>query len=333
MKAAFLEKPGVLKLKEIENPSCGTDEVVIRVEATGVCGSDLHYFKDGRVGTNIVREPHILGHESSGEVVEVGGGVTNLRVGDRVAVEPGVPCLQCSFCLSGRYNLCGGIRFLGAPPNHGTFCEYIAHKSLFVYKLPDNISFQEGAFVEPLAVGYNAVKKAAVSPGESVLISGAGTIGMACLQMAKISGAGYVAVSDINDYRLAIAGKLGADAVINLSVRELPSDAFDCVIEATGVAELYSSIIGSLRKGGRIVLVGMSNEPAVVDLTAMLRKEASLLTVYRYANHYPPVLELFKAGKIDVKSMISHQFPLEDIEEAFAAADDPSSNTMKIIIG
>jgi L-iditol 2-dehydrogenase len=332
MKAAFLEKPGKLNIKEIEEPACGNDEVTVHIKATGVCGSDLHYFKEGRVGTNVVKGPHILGHESAGEIVEVGKNVLSLTVGDRVTIEPGVPCLRCGFCLSGRYNLCNDIHFLGAPPYHGTFREYVAHHSLFVHKLPENVSFQEGAFVEPLSVGYNAIKKAGVSPGESVLIIGAGTIGLSCLQMVKNAGAGFTAISDIDEYRLLIAKKLGADKAILAKKEKIEPLSYDCVIEATGAGESYAIAVEAIKKGGRIVVVGMSNTPASFDFMSLLRKEAPLFTVYRYANCYKPVLNLLEAEKINVGEMVSHVFSLDDIEKAFLTAEDPSENKMKILV-
>jgi L-iditol 2-dehydrogenase len=332
MKAAFLEKPGKLHIKEIDEPACGNDEVVVHIKATGVCGSDLHYFKEGRVGTNVVKSPHILGHESAGEIVEVGRNVSSLTVGDRVTIEPGVPCLRCGFCLSGRYNLCNDIHFLGAPPYYGTFREYVAHHALFVHKLPENVSFEEGAFVEPLAVGYNAMRKAAISPGESVLIIGAGTIGLSCLQMARIAGAGHTAISDIDEYRLGIAKKLGADEIIAIKKDTVEPLRYDCVIEATGIAESYAIAVEAIRKGGRIVVVGMSNTPANFDFTALLRKEAPLFTVYRYVNCYKPVLNLLEAEKINVGAMVSHVFSLDDIEKAFLTAENPSENKMKILV-
>jgi len=332
MKAAFLEKPGKIFIDEIKNPVCGDDEVIVKINATGVCGSDLHYFKEGRVGANVITTPHILGHESAGEVVETGTRVNKFKLGDRVTIEPGVPCLHCEFCLTGRYNLCNEIRFLGAPPYQGTFREYIAHNALFVHKLPDNVSFEEGAFVEPLAVGYHAMDIGKISSGESILITGAGTIGLTCLQMAKIAGASEVTVTDIDEYRLEIAKKLGADETIIADKEEVGELRFDCVIEATGNIELYSLAIAAIKKGGRIVVVGMSNIPASMDFMTLLRKEAPIYTVYRYVNCYQPVLRLFKAGKLNVIDMVSHRFLLSDIDKAFEAAGDPAVDKMKIIV-
>lgn len=332
MKAAFLEKPGNIVLKEVEVPKCGEDDVLVRIKATGVCGSDLHYFKEGRVGANIVTEPHILGHESAGEIVETGGNVSNLQPGDRVTIEPGVPCLHCELCLSGRYNLCSSVRFLGAPPNHGTFREYIAHPALFVHPLPEGVSFTEGALVEPFAVAYHALGKAGIKPGESVLIIGAGTIGLSCLQMVKIAGAAIVDIVDIDQYRLETAKKIGADNCVDAAKGCVEENSYDCVIEAAGVPESYQLCVDSMKKGGRLVLVGMSNTPTKTDFMTMLRKEAEVFMVYRYANCYKPVLKLLEAGKINSSAMVSHHYPLGEIQQAFMTAEDPSVDKLKIII-
>ena len=331
MIAAFLERAGKLSIKEVEKPEYGSDEALIKVRATGICGSDLHYFREGRIKNNIVTEPLVLGHESAGEVVAVGSDVTRIKPGDRVTLEPGVPCLKCEFCLTGRYNLCGEVKFLGAPPTHGTFREYVSHKALFVHKLPDCASFEEGACVEPLAVGYHAVATAVIRPGDRVLVTGAGPIGLLCMMFSRSAGAD-VTITDLDSYRLGVAEEMGADVTINVEDQEVPKNTYDCVLEATGNSGIYPSVIEAVRKSGRIAVVGMSNTAASVDLTALMRKEAALVTVYRYANCFQPVLRLLEAGKIDVKPIVSHRFPLEEIVAAFGLAGDPGRDKMKIIV-
>ncbi len=332
MKAAFLTRPETLILEDLDDPICGDEEVVVEIKASGLCGSDLHYFKDGKVGTNVVTEPHILGHESAGEIVECGKNVNTLRKGDKVTIEPGVPCLRCSHCLTGKYHLCNSIRFLGAPPNHGTFRSLLAHNALFVHKLPEGISYLEGAFVEPFAVAFNAIVKAEVKPGESILITGSGTIGLVILQLARIAGASWITVADLDEFRLGIASNLGADEVVTRIGEDLEPSKYDCVIEATGDGRIYDCVVGGVKKGGRVVIVGMSNSPATVDFTALLRKEAKLLTVYRYANYYQPILKLFEAQRLKVEEMVSHRFSLAEIDRAFLTAVDKNQNTLKIMI-
>lgn len=333
MIAAFLDCPNKLCIREVEKPTYGDNEALVKIMATGICGSDLHYYKEGRIENNIIKEPHILGHESSGEVVAVGGGVNHLKPGDRVTIEPGVPCGKCELCLTGNYNLCDEMKFLGAPPNHGTFREFISHKGLFVHKLPPNISFEVGAIVEPLAVGYNAVTKALIRPGMKVLVTGAGPIGIVCMLFSQIAGAGHITVTDICDYRLDIAEKMGSDRIINVGKLEIPGNEFDCVIEATGENGVYPSIVQAVKKKGRIVIVGMSNSIPCIDITMLMRKEVTVFTVYRYANFYQPVLKLLELEKIDVKCMVSHRFPLKNITQAFDIANNPTENKMKIIVG
>lgn len=332
MIAAFLERAGKISVKEVDDPEYASDEALVKIYATGICGSDLHYFKEGRIKNNVVTEPLVLGHETAGEIVAVGSDVNHLSPGDRVTIEPGIPCRKCDLCLTGSYNLCGEVKFLGAPPTHGTFREYINHKGLFIHKLPDSATLEEGALVEPLAVGYNAVTKAAIRPGERVLVTGSGPIGLTCMLFCRIAGAEHITITDVDDYRLKMAESMGADVTVNVQRQRLPDNAYNCVIEATGSADVYPSIPEAVRKRGRIVVVGMSNTAPSVDLTAMMRKEAALYTVYRYANCFQPVLRLLEAGKIDVKNMVSHRFPLNDIAEAFRVADDPTQDKMKIVI-
>ncbi len=340
MKAAFLEKPGKIVIQEIPAPGCGDEQVLIRIREIGLCGSDLHYFKDGRIGDHLVRQPHVLGHESSGEVVEVGKNVKQLRPGDRVSIEPGVPCLSCEHCREGHYNLCTGVRFLGVPHFMGAFREYIAYDPRFVYGVPDGVSFTAAALVEPLAVGYNATQKCGVTPGGSVLILGAGAIGMSCLEMARQMGAATIIVSDPLEHKLAIARRIGATHGFNPDredlvekVREVSGGRMvDCAIEASGTPQSVRQSILAIRKGGRVALVGMGMDKVEVPHTEILKKEAVIAGVYRYRNQYRPVIELLKAGRLRVEEWATHRFPLERLQEAMEAANDPSVPKVKIMI-
>ncbi len=197
MKAAVLHGPGDIRMQRVSIPGIGPDDVLIEVKTIGVCGSDVHYYVTGRIGRYVVREPLILGHECSGEVVRIGQNVRNVDIGDHVAIEPGVPCRRCRFCKSGRYNLCPDVRFLATPPINGAFAEYVASPCDFVYKLPENMTFAEGALIEPLAVGLHAAKRGQVVPGETVVILGAGTIGLMVLQAVKAYGATRIIAVDL----------------------------------------------------------------------------------------------------------------------------------------
>lgn len=200
MKAVFLTETRKLELRDIPIPEYKTDEVLIRIKETGLCGSDLHYYKYGKVGDHIVTEPHILGHESSGIVVETGAAVTNLKKGDRVSIEPGLPCLHCEHCLSGRYNLCESVKFFGVPPFQGTFREFVTHRADFTHKLPDNLDFTMGALVEPLSVSYHTIQRLKPKFGGSLLITGAGPIGISCMIMAGLAGIVDITITGIYRY-------------------------------------------------------------------------------------------------------------------------------------
>ncbi len=340
MKAAFLSKPGTIYIEDIPRPACSPGRVLIRIKAVGLCGSDLHYFEEGRIGDHIVKEPHILGHESSGIVEEVGEGVRGFEPGDRVALEPGVPCLSCEFCLKGSYNLCPDVKFMGAPPYPGTFREYLTHDPQFTFRLPASVSFSQGALIEPFSVAYNALFKAEAGGGKSLLIIGAGPIGLACLEMALMSGSAPVIVSEPNRYRREVANKMGADLVIDPKKEDLlagvqegtAGSMCDCVIEASGAEGEVMSAVLALKKGGSVAVVGMGNETASIPLTQLLKKEATIRGIYRYANFYPPVINMLRSGKIIGESWVSHRFDLEDIEQAIRTASDPHAETLKMII-
>lgn len=332
MKAVFLIEPGKLEIRDIPIPDAGSDEVLIRIKETGLCGSDLHYYKDGRVGDHVVTEPHILGHESSGIVVEVGKDVKHLKSGDLVSIEPGLPCLNCEQCLSGRYNLCGSVKFLGVPPYQGTFREYVVHRAAFTYKLPDNLDFTMGTLAEPFSVGYHAVRMLKPKLGGSLLISGAGPIGIACMIMARMAGVIDITITDINDYRLKKAKKMGASLVIKSGSQDIPKMAFDSVIEASGAQSAFIDALTAIKKGGHISFVGMSNTSIPFDLSQMLKKEVRITGVYRYVNTYEPVLKILNKLDDSLLELVTHRYELSDLATAVEIALNPNINSMKIII-
>ena len=340
MKAAFLRRAGELFVDEVPTPKCPDGAVLVRVKEIGICGSDLHYFNEGRIGDHVVTEPHILGHEASGIVAEVGQGVTAFAVGDRVSIEPGIPCMRCESCREGMYNLCAEVRFSGAPPHQGMFREYLAHDPRFLFKLPDSVSFTQGALVEPLAVAHNAVRKAAVRAGDTVLITGAGPIGLSCVEMALVAGAARIVVSDIKAHRRACAASLGASLVVDPSdgglaaaVREFTDGRMaDCSIEASGKESAMGDSIRGIRKGGRVVFVGMGAETQSIPHAEILRKEAVVSGVYRYANDFRPVIALLAAKRLRGEPWVSHRYPIADIAQAFAMANDAAAETLKVVV-
>jgi len=340
MKAAFLYKPGDIRIEEMDIPTPKDNEALIKLKAVGVCGSDVHFFEVGRIGDFVVKEPLILGHECAGEVVEIGENVKTVKVGDRVALEAGVPCRKCEFCRSGHYNLCSSVVFLAAPPFHGAYREYIAHPEDFLFKLPDNMTFEEGAMIEPLSVGTYAAERGGVNVRNTVAIIGSGTIGLMTLQAVKARGATDVIVTDLEPFRLELAKKLGATYTINAKeenavqkVLEYTNGGADVVMEAVGAPITIQQTVKMARPGAVIVLIGM---PTVDDIpirvVEAICKEVDIRGIFRYANAYRPAIKLVSKGKIDVKSMITTRFPLEKVQEALEYPGKHPGTCIKVMV-
>jgi L-iditol 2-dehydrogenase len=336
---AVLHKPRDLRITEIPIPEPDYGEVLLEVRSVGICGSDVHYFQHGNIGKYVIEEPMVLGHEASGVVIAQGKGVTNLDVGDRVAVEPGVPCRFCSVCKSGRYNLCEDVRFLATPPVNGALCKYLVHAAEFCHKLPDHLSFDDGALMEPLSVGIHACRRGKVSSGTKLLIMGAGPIGLATLLAAKHSGAGMVAITDVRDDRLEFSKTIGADIAFNVDTGiggepELFSETplFDVAIDCTGMESAIRTSIKKVKPGGAVVLVGMGGDDINLPILETSTREIDLLGVFRYANTYPEASELLASSELDLKTLITHTFTLQEANAAFALAENKRSGVIKIII-
>jgi len=312
----------------------------VRVRRVGICGSDVHYYLHGRIGPFIVDKPLILGHECSGDVIEVGEAVDNVKVGDRVVIEPGFTCGVCEYCRSGRYNLCPNIQFYGTPPYNGAFAEYVSAPAGNVHQMPDGMTYEEGAMIEPLAVGLMAAKRGRISAHDSVAIFGAGPIGLLALQAAKSHGALENIVIDVVDYRLDYALKLGAESIINASrenavdqiLRLTGNRGVDVVIEASGSPKAIQQALEVVRPGGRIVLVGYppSEVPIIVD--KILMKELDILGVHRYANVFRTAIRLVSSGRVNVRALVTHVFPFERILDGFKVHIDRIGNPIKIQI-
>lgn len=342
MKAAVLHKPGDIRIEEMEQPKVEKpDDVLIRIKAVGVCGSDVHYYERGRIGTFVVKAPLVLGHECSGEVVEVGREVANVKPGDRVSVEPGYPDRRCWYCKTGKYNLCHTVPFMGSPPTHGAYREYLTWPSDFVFRLPDSVSFDEGAMVEPFAVGMQGAKRGGIKPGMSAVVIGSGPIGLAAMQAAAAYGATTIVVTDRVPSRLALARKLGATHTVNVSeadpvaaVHEFTEgEGADVVLETAGTVATARQAQDLVRRGGVVVLVGMFAEQEfplyVMDI---IFREYDVRGVFRYCNCFPPALALIGAGRADVKSLITHEFPLERTQEAIEFARDRKDVAIKVVV-
>lgn len=341
MKAAVLYKANDLRLEDIEIPKIREDQILIRVRSVGICGSDIHYYERGRIGSYVVKEPLILGHECSGEISKVGGNVKNFKIGDRVAIEPGFACGKCSYCRKGMYNLCDNMEFYATPPVNGAFCEYVAANAGFVYKIPDDMTFEEGSLIEPLSVGIHAASLGKVSLGKTVAILGSGPVGLCTLQAAIVGGASQAIVTDIKDHLLACARQLGATAAINAGnddpvkgiLKLTDNRGVDIAMEAVGSRVTYRQAFNVVGKGGTVVLIGAPAEDEFsIRASDVLSKELTIKGLFRYVNTYPTAIKLVSSRRIKLKPLITHIFPLEEIRKGFKVASEKSDNAIKVVI-
>lgn len=333
--AAVLYAPHDIRLEERPVPTPGLREVLIEVKAVGVCGSDVHYYEHGRIGSYIVRQPLVLGHETSGVIVAVGEGVDARRVGERVALEPGIPDGVCRQCRAGRYNLCPNVRFFGTPPIDGTFTNYVLLPESFAYPLPDALSDEEGALIEPLSVGIWACRKAMLKGADSILITGAGPIGLVTMKVALALGATHITMTDVSPQRLEVAKREGATRVINVAQESLADaqDSADVLIECSGNSKALLDGLRALRPASRAVAVGMGpGEEASVPMSFLQNREISLTGTFRYANTYEDAISLVAAGRIDLKSLITGHFSLQEAEKALQATRSDPANIKSVVI-
>jgi L-iditol 2-dehydrogenase len=330
-RAARLHGPRDLRVEELDVPPMGPDDVMVAVEAVGVCGSDMHYFDAGRNGQNVLRRPTVLGHEAAGVVVAAGG-ASGIRVGTRAAVEPAIGCGVCPTCRSGRYNICPVGTCLGSPPTNGTMSELIVVPARSLHELPAHLDTVVGAMIEPLSVAVWAVRRAKIRAGHRVLITGAGPIGILVSQVARASGATEIIVTDINDDRLAMATTFGATHVVNTARDELDIGAVDRVLECTGVPSVLWSAITRVRPGGRVTVVGQA-APSVdgLPLAFLQRYEVDLVAAFRYADAFPSAIALVASGAVDIEHVITGRFPLDGTAEAIRApGEDPRH--LKVVV-
>ena len=339
--ALVLEKTLQLSLRDIDLPlHVGPKDVKIQVHTVGVCGSDVHYYQHGGIGPYVVNEPMVLGHEASGTVVEVGAEVKNLKVGDRVCMEPGIPDMSSRATMQGIYNLDPAVSFWATPPIHGCLTPYVVHPAAFTFRLPDNVSFGEGAIVEPLAIGLQAAKKAAMKPGDVAVVIGAGTIGAMTALAALAGGASRVILADLVSEKLALFADNPAVTTVNVKEQKLADVVqtvtsgwgADVVFEASGGARAFDNIFDLICPGGCVVLVGIPVDKVPFDVVAIQAKEARIESVFRYANIFPRALALISSGKVDVKRFISRKFAFKDGITAFEEAAKARPSDVKIQI-
>ncbi|QWZ08037.1 NAD(P)-dependent alcohol dehydrogenase [Nocardioides panacis] len=322
MRACVLRSPGDLVIEERPVPDPARHEVQVRVTAVGVCGSDVHYFQHGRIGDFVVESPMVLGHESAGVVIGVGADVDPSRIGQRVSLEPGVPDLTCAQCRAGKYNLCPGMRFFATPPIDGSLAEVVTLHAGFAYPVPDSISDDAAALLEPLSVGVWANQKAHVGPGSRVLVTGAGAIGLVAAQCALAFGAQEVVVADINPHRLELARELGATAVLDSGSGSVADSGFepDVLLECSGHSGVTDEGLRSLARAGRAVLVGMGGDELAVPLGVIQSREIQLTGTFRYANTWPTAIGLAASGRVSLDRLVTGHFPLKSSEDALLAA-------------
>ena len=341
MKVALMTDLNKMEFTQRPIPQPKEDEVLVKVEHVGVCGSDLHYYEHGRIGDFIVKPPFVLGHEAGGTVVEVGKNVTHLKVGDKVALEPGKTCGKCEFCRTGRYNLCPDVEFFATPPIDGVFQEYVAHEAALCFKIPDNMDTMEAALIEPLAVGFHAARQGNAQLGQTAVVMGAGCIGLVTLLALKAMGLSTVYVVDVMQKRLDKALELGATAVINGkdtdTVEEInrltEGQGADLVIETAGTEITSRQSVYVCKKGATIVFVGYSPSGDVnMPMGAALDKELTFKTIFRYRHIYPLAIDAVASGKVNVKGIVTNIFDFDDIQNAMDTSVKDKANVVKSVI-
>ncbi|KAH7066140.1 sorbitol dehydrogenase-like protein [Paraphoma chrysanthemicola] len=342
------------RLKQQEAPvfAPGRGEVLLHIKATGVCGSDIHFWKHGRIGSLVVEGDCILGHEAAGVVLQCGEGVTTLQPGDRVAVEPGVPCGSCFLCMDGRYNLCEDVQFAGVYPYHGTIQRYKCHPAKWCHKLPESVSFSEGALLEPLSVVMHGIQSAGLSLGRGAVICGAGPIGLIALAAARASGAHPLVITDLEPKRLGFAKKFVPTAMTYQVDRNIDAQAnankiralFDfakigeygapeTVLECTGVESSVVTAAYTARRGGTVMVIGVGKEIMNnLPFMHLSLAEINLKFINRYRDTWPAGLQCLGGGVLNLKPLVSHTFPLEKALDALHTCGDLSNGSIKVQI-
>jgi L-iditol 2-dehydrogenase len=325
--AAVLHGIGDLRIEDHPVPVAGPNQVVVEVRSVGICGSDVHYYEHGRIGDHVVRAPMVLGHESSGVVVERGPGATALEIGQRVAVEPGVPCGHCEQCRRGTYNLCPDVVFFATPPVHGSLAHYVAVHEAFAHPVPDSMSDDAAALIEPLSVGLWANRKAGTGIGSRVLVTGAGPIGVLCALTARAAGASWIGLADVHPARLKVAEGFDVDDVIDAREDVDYADFKpDVLLECSGAPPVVTAGVTALQPLGRAVLVGMGpSAEQSLPVSLIQNRELTVTGTFRYAHTYPAAIALVSAGRIDLDALVGARLPLAESEQALKMGHtDPS---------
>jgi L-iditol 2-dehydrogenase len=327
MRASVMTGVRRLTIEERPIPSPRSHEVLVEVAAVGVCGSDVHYYRHGRIGNFVVTEPIILGHELSGRITAVGDAVDPLRVGQRVAVEPQHPCRRCRQCMAGRYNLCPHMKFYATPPVDGAFCKYVTIDAEMAHPVPDSMSDEAAALLEPLSVAIATVRKAGVAPGSTILIAGAGPIGVICAQAARAFRAARIVVSDPVPSRRERVLRYGATEVLDPTTEDVAAldPQVDAFVDASGAARAVVSGIKAVGPAGRVVLVGMGSGDFALPVGYIRNMEITVTGVFRYTDTWPAAVHLVSSGAVDLDSLVTAHFDLEHVADALDSDSDPAS--------
>jgi D-xylulose reductase len=341
MEALVLEQKGELSIRDIPvEETLGPRDVRVAIRNVGICGSDVHYYTHGEIGPFVVRQPMILGHEASGVILETGGEVTNLSPGDRVCMEPGIPDPRSRASRLGMYNLDPKVVFWATPPVHGVTRPTVVHPAEYTYKLPNSVSLQAGAMVEPLAVGMHAAGKAGIAPGDVAVVFGAGTIGLVTIMAALAGGCSQIITLDVKQSKLDIAAGLGPVHTVNVAdgdpeavVKQITGGwGVDIVFEASGAPTTLNAALSLLRPGGRLIAVGMPLAPVTFDIVAAQAKEIRMETIFRYANVYDRAVKLLGSGAINLDPLVTETFPFAESLGAYEYAAAPDDTSVKVQI-
>ena len=331
---AYLDKDHSFAVREEPIPQPGNQELCVKIMANGICGSDIHFFRDGRLGNFVVTDPYVPGHEASGRVFSLGAGVNRYAVGDSVVVEPGIPCGRCRVCRSGRYNLCGSVRFLSAPPENGTFCDYLVIRADSVHPMPVGVTYEQGAMAEPAAVAVHAVNRGRVQNGDTGVIVGCGPIGLMVLQAFLAAGGSRAFCIDSATRRLALAARLGAHETLTPGdLSGTDSCKGDVVFETAGSSQATEGLFALARPGGRVVQVGWPETNRVnLDIAGFIEKELEYVAVNRYANAFQTALSWIGNGRIRTEELVSTRYVLQDIGDAFKHAFEHRDEVVKVMV-
>jgi L-iditol 2-dehydrogenase len=341
MKALRLYGARDLRLEEVPAPRPAPGQVLVKILANGLCGSDIHFYEDGKLGPYVVDRPYTPGHEAAGTIVRASRTRPDLTEGTLVAVEPGRPCMRCELCKTGRYNLCRDVVFMSAPPVDGTFAEEVAVDADYVFPVSAKVSAEQAAFAEPLSVAIQACRRAGLTATSSVAVVGAGPIGLVTILVARAWGAGRIFALDVQPHRLALAQSIGATASID-SRRQDPVRALleatdgrgaDFVFDTAGSSVACALTPRLARRGGVVTLVGWPELDLVpFPISEVLERELDVRGVNRYCNTFDAAVRLLESGTVDVSPLISHRFPLEKACEAFEFARTHRAETVKVIV-